>query len=104
MQPDPIVVFYSGGVDANGRTLREILAWGDRTLERVHDYIQWVFPTGQPSGVNPSAPLVTAETIRRFGSDPELRTGLLDAFKRMLAFYGLRRVADDEGSVRVERD
>ena len=104
MQPDPIVVFYSGGVDGNGRTLREILAWSDTTLEDVHDYIQWVFPTRQPSAVNPSAPLVTADTIRAFAADADLRRALLDAFTRMLTFYGLRREARDDGTVQVEID
>ena len=104
MQPDPIVVFYSGGVDGNGRTLREILAWSDTTLEDVHDYIQWVFPTRQPSAVNPSAPLVTADTIRAFAADADLRRALLDALTRMLTFYGLRREARDDGTVQVEID
>jgi opioid growth factor receptor-like protein len=104
METDPIVAFYSGGRDANGRTLREILGWNDGTLEAVHDYIQWVFPTRQPSGVNPAAPLVSPSTIRAFGSDPDLRAALLDAFKRMLAFYGLRRRTDGDGTVRVEID
>ena len=104
MQTDPIVVFYTGGVDGNGRTLREILAWSDTTLEDVHDYIQWVFPTRQPSAVNPSAPLVTADTIRAFAADAELRGALLDAFKRMLRFYGLRRAAREDGSVWIDVD
>jgi hypothetical protein len=104
MQPDPIVVFYSGGVDGNGRTLREILGWSDATLEGVHDYIQWVFPTRQPSGVNPFAPLVTAETVRAFAADGNLRSALLDAFTRMLRFYGLRRVVREDSAVRVEID
>jgi Opioid growth factor receptor (OGFr) conserved region len=103
MQSDPIVVFYSGGVDPNGRTLREILSWGDTTLEGVHDYIQWIFPTRERSSVNPSAPLVTGDTIRAFTTDAELRGALLDAFKRMLTFYGLRRDARD-GTVRIEID
>ena len=104
MQPDPIVVFYSGGTDGNGRTLREILGWSDATLEGVHDYIQWVFPTRQPSGVNPFAPLVTAETVRAFAADAGLRGALLDACTRMLRFYGLRRVVHEDGAVRVEID
>jgi hypothetical protein len=104
MRPDAIVVFYSGGADADGRTLREILGWSDTTLEGVHDYIQWVFPTRQPSAVNPSAPLVTADTVRAFAADADLRAALLDAFTRMLGFYGLRRVAGDDGGVRVEID
>ena len=86
---DPVVSFYSGGLDASGRRLAEILAWDDERLEAVHDYIQWVFPTRQPSGVNPWAPLVTDETIRTFESGADLRDQLRRALHRMLAFYGL---------------
>ncbi len=101
-QADRIVAFYSGGEDSEGRTLDDILAWDDERLEAVHDYIQWVFPTRQPSGVNPSAPTVTDETVRTFAADPELRTRLRRSFERMVAFYGLvRRGArielDDKG-------
>lgn len=100
MTPDPIVAFYSGGPDASGRSLGQILAWDDGRLEAVHDYIQWVFPTRQPSGVNPFAPLVTDTTVRAFEADDTLRARLRQAFERMLTFYGLRRrserVAIDE--------
>lgn len=88
---DSIVAFYSGGRDAAGRTLDEILAWDDERLEAVHDYIQWMFPTRQPSGVNPFAPLVSADTIRAFAAGEALRTRLGHSLDRMLAFYGLRR-------------
>ena len=44
----------------SGHTLSEILSWSDDRLEAVHDYIQWLFPTGLPSGVNPAPPLVSA--------------------------------------------
>jgi len=96
---DPIVAFYSGGRDAEGRTLDQILAWDNGRLEAVHDYIQWVFPTSQPSGVNPLAPLVTGATIRAFEEDAALRARLRGAFDRMLVFYGLRWNGD-----RVEID
>ena len=88
---DPIVAFYSSGPDRSGRTLGEILAWDDERLEAVHDYIQWVFPTRQPSGVNPFAPLVTDGTVRAFAGDAALRDRLRQAFDRMLIFYGLAR-------------
>ena len=91
--PDPIVSFYRGGRDSEGRALAEILAWDDEQLEAVHDYIQWVFPTRLPSGVNPAAPLVTADTIREFARDPSLLAGLQASLDRMLRFYGLRRNA-----------
>ncbi len=97
--PDDIVRFFSGGEDSEGRTLDEILAWDDDRLEDVHDYIQWIFPTRRPSGVNPLAPLVTDDTIRAFAADSRLRDGVARAFARMLRFYGLRAHAD-----RVEID
>jgi Opioid growth factor receptor (OGFr) conserved region len=88
---DAVIAFYSGGRDDEGRTLDEVLAWNDERLESVHDYVQWLFPTREPSGVNPSAPLVSDETIRAFAADPVLRARLRASFDRMLAFYGLRR-------------
>ena len=87
--PDPIVAFFGGGTDDRGRTLAGILSWDDDRLEAVHDYIQWLFPTRQPSGVNPFAPLVADETVAAFARDPALRAALRGAFDRMLAFYGL---------------
>jgi hypothetical protein len=87
---DRIVSFYQGGRDDAGRTLADILAWSDDRLESVHDYIQWVFPTRQPSGVNPSAPLVTDATAQAFAADSGLRERLHQALDRMLVFYGLR--------------
>jgi Opioid growth factor receptor (OGFr) conserved region len=59
----------------------------------VHDYIQWVFPTRQPSGVNPLAPRVTEDTVRTFARNLDLRERLRRAFDRMLVFYGLGRRA-----------
>lgn len=104
MVRDRIVSFYSGGADDRGRTLDEILGWPDDRIESVHDYIQWVFPTIQPSGVNPTAPLVTDATVAAFETTPPLRDGLRRAFDRMLTFYGLRRVGADSGMAQVEID
>ena len=103
MTSDPIVSFYSGGTDDRGRTLDAILAWSDDRLEAVHDYIQWVFPTRAPSGVNPFAPLVTADTTAGFES-PDLRARLRRSLDRMLAFYGLRRTTDVAGASAIMVD
>ena len=100
---DPIVAFYSGGRDHRGRTLEEILSWEDERLESVHDYIQWVFPARQPSGVNPFAPLVTDAVARAFEADARLREGLARALDRMLRFYGLRKGANGTIDVDPER-
>lgn len=98
---DPVVAYYSGGPDAAGRTLAETLAWNDERLETVHDYIQWVFPTRQPSGVNPLAPLVSDDTVRAFARDAGLRERLRRAFDRMLLLYGLRW---SEERVEIDRE
>lgn len=87
---DAIVSFYSGNTDPSGRTLAGILSWDDERLEAVHDFIQWLFPTSQPSGVNPTAPLVTDATIKAFERDEALRGHVRQALDRMLLFYGLR--------------
>jgi hypothetical protein len=101
---DPIVSFYSGGRDDRGRTLEEIRGWPDERLEAVHDFIQWMFPTVQPSGVNPSAPLIVPHTVEAFEGDPALRDRLRASLDRMLAFYGLRRSVDAGGGTRIEID
>ena len=103
MADDPIVSFYSGGVDDRDRTVEQILSWPDERLENVHDYIQWVFPTTAPSGVNPYAPLVNRHTMKAFAERAELRDALRRSLDRMLAFYGLRRSTGAEG-VRIEID
>ena len=94
-----IVSFFSGHPDPAGRTLAGILEWDDNRLEAVHDYVQWLFPTRQPSGVNPLAPLVTDATVAAFERDPALRVRLRQAFDRMLLFYGLRW---SEGRIEID--
>src|SRR5260221_45223 len=80
--------------DARRRPLAGILAGNDDRLGAVHDYIQWVFPTRQPSGANRLAPLVTDATVRAFADDAALRDRLRQAFDRMIIFYGLARSGD----------
>lgn len=97
----PIVQFYSHAhVDNRGRALREILAWPDTELESVHDYIQWLFPLPEPSGVNPSAPLLDEQTIEAFLGSRALQDQLRESFSRMLRFYGLK-LEDRGGTLQV---
>jgi hypothetical protein len=85
----PLLAFYRDGArDDQGRTLSEILAWPDEDLEDIHDFIQWLFPLPERSGANPSAPTLDADTIAAFRSTPAMRERLLQAFRRMLRFYG----------------
>lgn len=84
----PLVRFYSGENDSRGRTLDEILKWGDFELEKVHDYIQWLFPLKTASQFVLDAPLLDDKQIAAFQEDEKLKQRVLEAFKRMLGFYG----------------
>lgn len=98
-----IVRFYRGGApDHRGRLLDEILGWDDEALERVHDFIQWLFPLDEPSMFNPDAPLVDAADREAFRRDPELAANLRRSFDRMLAFYGFQ-ARQSGAALRIER-
>ncbi len=98
---DPLLSFYRRqSTDDRGRTLDQVRALDVRELERVHDYIQWLFPLPEPSGANPMAPTLTPEAIAAFRSDATLQRELLASFALMLTFYGFR-VA--HGTTRIER-
>lgn len=86
--------------DDRGRTLDEVRAQNARELERVHDYIQWLFPLPEPSGANPTAPILTSDDIAAFHADEALRRDLLASFAVMLEFYGFRLAY---GTTRIER-
>ncbi len=89
--PRNIIPFYYG-LEANNNhvTLHQILSWDDGQLEAVHNYIQWLFPLETASGPNPTAPVLDQATIQTFRGDARLKNELLNSFRRMLIFYGLR--------------
>jgi hypothetical protein len=97
-----IVEFYAGtGTDHRGRTIEDLWAFDHDQLERVHDYIQWLFPTDRPSGFNPWAPVLDAVSIGALRALPDLSTRVQRSLDLLLEFYGLRR--HGEGSaVRME--
>ena len=100
--PSPLIAFYRGeGRDHRGRLLADIQDFDFHELEFNHDYIQWLFPLPEPSGANPSAPLLSKEDIAAFG-DESLQRAMLHSFELMLQFYGLD-LADREGRVEVVR-
>jgi len=112
MADSPIVKFYRGAAtDQSGRRLDEILQWDDEALERVHDYIQWLFPLDEPSGANWLAPVLSRDDVAAFAADPSLRASLRRAFLRMLTFYGfgmpdgqVERVGQEEQVPQLHRE
>lgn len=99
-KPEPedsaLIKFLRGeGADHVGRSLEDVLAFDDFWLEHTHDYLQWLFPTPEPSKYNSRVPVLTREDIATFRTEKELRIQQIRALDRMLAFYGLER-RDDE--------
>ncbi len=91
----PLLAFYYGSApDHRGRYLAEILRQDDVWLEVTHDYIQWLFPLREGSGVNPQAPRLTPQIEAAFHSDDQMREDLRAACRRMLSFYGLTERAE----------
>lgn len=77
------------GFDHCGRSLSQILALSDAELEYTHDFVQWLFPSPEPSSCLLNAPVLSREDFEQLRADPQVRAGVLRAFVRMLRFYGL---------------
>jgi len=93
-----ILAFFEGrGTDQSHRRIAEVLAFGDDSIENVHDFIRWLFPTPEHSDANPGAPVLEDETIAAFGQDEKLRATLLQGFEMMLEFYGLELLTEGAG-------
>lgn len=91
-----VLVFLQGaGTDHRGRTLAAVLAQDDEWFEGTHDFVQWLFPSTQPSLYSHSAPVLTAQELRKLGADERTRDAVLQAYARMLRFLGLQ--CNEEG-------
>lgn len=82
--------FYRGQLDTpSGSTYEDILKASDGHWDAAHDFVQYAFPTPEPSMFNREAPLVAAEDVEAFKADPELRKRLVAMYRRFLEFLGL---------------
>ena len=100
-----ILDFLRGAAtDQSGRGIGQIRDWDDRSLEAVHDYIQWLFPLPEESGFNPDAPVLTRDDMADLRRDPALQEAVRVSWQRMMAFYrmgGLTRPGASAADVDV---
>ena len=83
-----VVAFLEGeGPDVAGRSVFDVLAFDNATLERTHDFIQWLFPLAEVSGAVPDAPVLTADDIAAIQASGLAHCALAAATDRMDAFY-----------------
>jgi hypothetical protein len=79
------------GQGPSGYYLHDVLRYSNDEFELQHDFIQWVFPTDQPSNFNPDAPVLTPDEIKIIRADPHLRGVMGVIYHRWLRFCGLRQ-------------
>lgn len=93
--PSKLLCFYSGGIpDCEGRLFDDILSFSDEELEKYHDYIQWIFPTDEPSRFNKNAPLLTEVELEDFQKSKVVQANFFKALSRIMKFYGLNVAFD----------
>lgn len=98
---DLLIPFYTGvGQDSEGRTFEQILEFSDERLEECHNYIQWLFPLAERSNFNQNAPVLGEIEIQNMRNNNRVIENMKRAFNRMLRFYGLRYVENEN---RIER-
>lgn len=81
--------FFAGtGTDHAGRTIEDYLEMSNETLELLHDYIQWAFPTRQPSQCQAAnAPLLSDEAVELVKGDLMAMGNYYAMFAKMMSFY-----------------
>lgn len=86
-----ILDFFSfSSPDSKGRYFEDYLDLSFKEMEECHDYIQWMFPTNQPSQCNPNSPVLTKEDIQSFRKCPYLQHRLRMFFLQWLSFSGIK--------------
>src|SRR4051812_18487482 len=99
MPTSALIEFYAGrGKDFAGRRIDDIWQMSLDDLEYNHDYIQWLFPLRERSGVQPDVPVLDDTVIAAFAA-PDLQARLLRSAHVMAEFYGLELVEQDGRTV-----
>src|ERR1700760_4890835 len=94
-----LVEFYAGrATDFAGRRIDDIWRMSLDELEYNHDFIQWLFPLRERSGVQPDVPVLDDATIRAFET-PELHERIAKSARVMAEFYGLEITRGSAGPI-----
>ena len=81
--------FLSGrGINSDGKSISDIWEYSMKELEDKHNYIQWLFPTKEPSKYNPNVPVI--KNLKEYQTK-NIRNHLLYSFLIMLDFFGLQK-------------
>lgn len=80
--------FADSSWDHVGRTIQDYLGMDHTTLELLHDYIQWAFPTRTPSQCQAAnAPLLDDIAVELIKNDAKALGNYYAMFTKMMSFY-----------------
>ena len=101
--PGPCAAFLSGE-EADCGTIERFIDFSYDQLENSYSYIQYAFPTKEPSMYNSKVPILTDKEIEWIRSDAgiQARSNLESMFLRMINFYGFTYFLSPE-SVSLQR-
>ncbi|GAA5835065.1 hypothetical protein JCM11251_000152 [Rhodosporidiobolus azoricus] len=99
-------LFYANKVAAKPRRsnceeLQDQLRGNWNELERRHDFIQWFFPIRE-QGVNWEAQPLQLHEVEAIKKDKDAMARLIESYRIILAFYGLRLVSPETGELALE--
>ena len=90
------VQFYKGEIpNKKNCWLYQMIKWSNFTLEADHDYIQWMFPSNEPSQMVADSPVLTKEESEIFQSDISLQEKVKTSFRRFLNFLDFELVNEE---------
>ena len=82
-----LVDFLNGtGPDHQGRYLRDIWDFNDKSIEQTHDFIQWMFPLTEKSMSVPVVPTLSAEDVEAIRTSGVARLNLEKSAQWYLGF------------------
>lgn len=83
----PIIDFYSDrGICCSGHSRTQLLMASDKEWEDNHSFIQWIFPSTEPSAYSSTAPILTQEDINVFLTNMQVRYSVYPSIQRFMEF------------------
>ena len=99
--------FLAGtGADGVGRSINQILDLDDAHWERIHDFIQWLFPLTEASRSPRNAPVLTTDEIKQIRESETAQANIQRSvlrYKEFLAGTTKWRSGYDHNHLRISR-
>ena len=87
-EPGEVLAYLEGeGPDSCGRSVLQVLAANDASLETTHDFIQWLFPLTEVSDAVPDSPVLAPEEVGLIRQSDMAQCALAAGTDRMRLFY-----------------